>query len=87
MVLSTFYLNFIKYLALIGEYLNFNLLVLLANDSINFSPLKNFKGINYAYDATNINTMKIKKNAKNLDFRKNAFLFDKNYKNWSKYLK
>ena len=68
-------------------YLNFNLLVLLANDSINFSPLKNFKGINYAYDATNINTMKIKKNAKNLDFRKNAFLFDKNYKNWSKYLK
>ena len=68
-------------------YLNFNLLVLLANDSINFSPLKNFKGINYAYDATNINIMKIKKNVKNLDFRKNAFLFDKNYKNWSKYLK
>ena len=68
-------------------YLNYHLLILLANDTVNFSPLKNFKGINYASDATNMNIMKIKKNTKNLDFKKNAFLFDKNYKNWSKYLK
>ena len=67
-------------------YLNFRILILLAGDSINFSPLKNIKGVEYVSKFDDISILKKDKNLNNLDFKKNAFLFNKNYKNWSKIL-
>ena len=57
-------------------YLNFKLFILLANDSINFSPLKDFKDVEFINEFNDIDINKKNRNIKNLDFRKNAFLFN-----------
>jgi len=67
-------------------YLNFKLFILLANDSINFSPLKDFKDVEFINEFNDIDINKKNRNIKNLDFRKNAFLFNQGYKKWSKIL-
>ena len=67
-------------------YLNFKLFILLANDSINFSPLKDFKDVEFINEFNDIDINKKNRNIKNLDFRKNAFLFNQGYKKWNKIL-
>ena len=69
-------------------YLNLKLLVVLTNDSINFSPLKDMKGVEYIGNFKDIKLKKkLNNNISNFNFNKNAFLFNKNYTNWSKFLK
>jgi len=67
-------------------YLNFHVYILLTNDVINFSPLKNFKGVKYIYNLDEIIKNNINKNKnkkfKNKNFKKNALFFNKNYKSW-----
>jgi hypothetical protein len=67
-------------------YLNFHVYILLTNDVINFSPLKNFKGVKYIYNLDEIIKNNINKNKnkkfKNKNFKKNALFFIKNYKSW-----
>ena len=48
-----------------------------------FSPIKNIVDSNYLYDFEDLNKKLIyKKKYNNTMFKKNAFLFDKNYKSW-----
>ena len=64
--------------------MNCNLLIYRNKEDLNYSPLKDFKKINYAYSSDDIEKfIKRKKNITNKN-RGNFFIFDKNFKRWKK---
>ena len=64
-------------------YLGIPTYIFLSGDGIDFSPIKNIVDSNYLYDFEDLNKkLKYKKKYNNTMFKKNAFLFDKNYKSW-----
>lgn len=70
------------------SFLGINTFIFLSGDGLDFSPIKNIINSKYIYDFDKFDYRfeNLRKNNNLKQFRKNAFLFDKNYKSWKEIL-
>ena len=66
------------------SFLGINTFIFLSGDGLDFSPIKNLINSKYIHDYDNFDYkfQNSENNRKLKQFRKKAFLFDKNYKSW-----